>query len=891
MAEFFSRFFADTFMPHGYCFNWRADILWINVVSDLLIAVAYFSIPFALIIIIKKRKDLEFKGIFVLFAMFILFCGITHLMSIYNIWNASYGLHGILKAMTAFVSVYTAVVVYKNLEPALAIPSIRQMEMALQETNDQRLKNERLEIERKAEAIFKFATELLPTGLLVIDTEQKIVMANNALSRLFGYQTEELVGKDLACLLDSEVSHHPALVKSYMSNPSQHHAMAAGRVVQGRHRDGHKVDVQISLSVHEFESEKHTFATVSDFSGFTEEQRQSNEMSNRVKRAIDASNDGIWEWHVQTNKTWYSPQLKRMIGREDGPSDFSLWQEHVHPEDWPKVERVLQSHLENKEKYDVTYRGRTQSGDYEWFHSKGNTIYDQSGKPLLMSGTLSNINALKELEDQLSEKTRFLNEVLERSLTGLYIYDLEEARNVFINPEYTHLTGYTLDELNEIHQENSLFSLFHPEDEIRIQKHLEKVIANKGGEGVGIQYRFRHKGGYWRWLFSKDSVYSLDENGKPKQMLGAFFDITDLKEREEENRKLAREYATTFEQAGVGIAHISLDGSVKNANSKLGEILGYKPRELENTQFADVIHEDEAESLAKDLKRLNEGEIDISDTERRYIRKNGNVIWGHTTVSLVENGAPKEADNYYIAVVEDISARKEMENKLSESNSALERFAYSASHDLQEPLRKISAFSGALEKRLEGKLDDPEAKFQLSRICDASLRMGDMIDNLLQLSRASSKPLTRKRVAFSEVFNLAKEDLLSILAASNAVISLESDAYLNLDVAAFSQVVRNLITNSVNYRRADKRLNIRVNVEVESGIAKLRFEDNGSGIDTDKTEQIFEPFRRLVGADIPGTGMGLAICRQIIKAHGGTISALSGKEGAVFIIELPDQDA
>lgn len=126
------QFFSNDYMPHGHCYLWLPSILWVNVIADLLIALAYFSIPVLLVMVIKKRKDLKFKGIFVLFAAFILACGISHLFAIYTIWHGSYGWHGISKLITAIVSVATAYALIVNRHALLSIPTAYQLELALE---------------------------------------------------------------------------------------------------------------------------------------------------------------------------------------------------------------------------------------------------------------------------------------------------------------------------------------------------------------------------------------------------------------------------------------------------------------------------------------------------------------------------------------------------------------------------------------------------------------------------------------------------------------------------------------------------------------------------------------------------------------------------------------
>ncbi len=121
--SFIERVFDPRFMPHGHCFFWDPWILWSNVSADMLIAFSYFSIPVALIYFVRRRTDLQFNWIFVLFAVFIFACGTTHLIEIWNIWNASYALSAVVKMVTAAASLATAVLLWKLIPKLLQIPS------------------------------------------------------------------------------------------------------------------------------------------------------------------------------------------------------------------------------------------------------------------------------------------------------------------------------------------------------------------------------------------------------------------------------------------------------------------------------------------------------------------------------------------------------------------------------------------------------------------------------------------------------------------------------------------------------------------------------------------------------------------------------------------------
>jgi hypothetical protein len=149
---------ASNLLPHGHCLFWRPDLLLLHVISDALIALAYFSIPLALIELLRRRKDLVFNQVFLLFAAFITACGLTHVFNLADIWFALYPLSGLMKAFTAFISLVTAVACWKLLPAVVALPSPKQLSDEVERRklaeNDLRQHNDRLELrvaERTAE--------------------------------------------------------------------------------------------------------------------------------------------------------------------------------------------------------------------------------------------------------------------------------------------------------------------------------------------------------------------------------------------------------------------------------------------------------------------------------------------------------------------------------------------------------------------------------------------------------------------------------------------------------------------------------------------------------------------------------------------------------------------
>lgn len=153
MSEFFRNLFASDFMPHGYCMRWSSGVIWLHVVSDLLTAVAYYVIPFALIYLVRRRKDLAFNWMFIAFGIFILSCGATHLMAVVTLWNPVYRIDGVIKAVTALSSVATAVALIRIMPMVLRIPSPEQLrvEIAQRKSAEEQLTLLNADLERRVQ--------------------------------------------------------------------------------------------------------------------------------------------------------------------------------------------------------------------------------------------------------------------------------------------------------------------------------------------------------------------------------------------------------------------------------------------------------------------------------------------------------------------------------------------------------------------------------------------------------------------------------------------------------------------------------------------------------------------------------------------------------------------
>lgn len=210
---------SPSYLPHGICLTWKPGLIALHVLSDAVIALSYFSIPFALAYFVGQRRDLEYRWMFILFAAFILACGTTHLFDIWTLWRPNYVAQGWMKAVTAAISLATSILLWPVMRQAVGLPSPSQLrhinesltrEVAMRRETVRQLEAEarerhQLEIRlRKNEARLKTLLDTAIEGILTVDERGRVEVANKAAARLFGFRPGELEGRDTQSLLLAE---------------------------------------------------------------------------------------------------------------------------------------------------------------------------------------------------------------------------------------------------------------------------------------------------------------------------------------------------------------------------------------------------------------------------------------------------------------------------------------------------------------------------------------------------------------------------------------------------------------------------------------------------------------------------------------------------------------
>lgn len=358
-----------------------------------------------------------------------------------------------------------------------------------------------------------------------------------------------------------------------------------------------------------------------------------------------------------------------------------------------------------------------------------------------------------------------------------------------------------------------------------------------------------------------------------------------------------------FEMSPIGLVLSRPDGTIVDINSAYARILGREVEETKALSIAAITAPEYAEQDRQQLSSLA-ATGHYEPCEKEYLHKDGHRVPVRLQGVLFE----KHGEPHVWSSAEDISEQKaardailklnetlerrvaERTKQLTEANKELEAFSYSVSHDLRAPLRSIDGFSQVLLKRYTEKLDDTGRDY-LGRMRRASQRMGELIDDLLNLSRVTRSPLRRQEVNLSLLASNLLQDLQRTTPERRVHVQVQQDITVFGDPGLLRVVLDNLLGNAWKFTRHTAEAKIEFGCREEEGELVYFVRDNGAGYDSAYAKKLFQVFQRLHGdSEFEGTGIGLATVSRIIQRHHGAVRAEGETgQGATFYFTLPQR--
>jgi PAS domain S-box-containing protein len=345
-------------------------------------------------------------------------------------------------------------------------------------------------------------------------------------------------------------------------------------------------------------------------------------------------------------------------------------------------------------------------------------------------------------------------------------------------------------------------------------------------------------------------------------------------------------FRSLIENSPDAISLIDTQGEILYGSASTTKLFGYRPEELVGRNCLDLIHPEDRDHSSRALQEVLAKPPGPLQWDARVRHKNGNYCWVESTVSNLLLESEVRA---IVVHQRDINARRAAEvererhaEELARSNLRLEEFAYTAAHDLREPLRAISAYTEMLVQKTQM---DPDAQQMANFIVDGAARMSTLVDDLLSFASSGMQEPPRC-VDLQHAVAQATQNLGLAIKASGAMVTVDRLPIVLSNEIQLVRLFQNLISNAVKYRGEDP-VKIHVSAERRGLDWVIRIKDNGLGIALENQARVFLPFIRLANRDVPGTGLGLAVCKKIVEGQGGTIWVESGSgAGSTFCFTI-----
>lgn len=501
---------------------------------------------------------------------------------------------------------------------------------------------------------------------------------------------------------------------------------------------------------------------------------------------------------------------------------------------------------------------------------------------------VQDITERKRTEAELRRSEEQFRKVFHESPLGMALL-AQGFRYIQANSVLCRMLGYSEAELLK----RTAIDVTHPEDQELGVPEAEQLLRGKRYGGVDVEKRYVTSAGEIVWVRVHSSLLR-DADSQPWRNLVLVEDITERRKSEAALRERQATISALLESASRGILCVDGRGRIVVANAMAERLFDYSREELLDRALEELlpdrVRERHAGYFANYLAAPHTRPMGIGlDLTART--RDGTEFPVEISLSSIEtqNGV------LAVAFITDTTSRKQAEaalqaqaKELARSNAELQEFAYAISHDLQEPLRAISSYSKLLAQPYKEKLDSDADKF-LGYVTDGAQRMSVLIRDLLNYSRVSSPETARTElVDLNEVMRLVLMNLELPINDSEAEMIVPPLPTLYGQRVPLVQLFQNLLGNALKYRNPEHPPRIEIRVERSDDLWCFSVEDNGIGIDPQHHERIFGIFKRLHGAQYPGTGLGLALCRKIVEHHGGRIWVKSTVgHGATFRFTLP----
>jgi len=770
--------------------------------------------------------------------------------------------------------------------------------------------------------------------LLILNADSyKFEDVNDAALKEYGYTREEFLSKNPREISaepdDTEKAIKENLAGTLSKIPLRYH----------KKKDGSVFPAELTVGKFNVKNKNKVFAIVRNISVQKVAEEKLKESEKKFRSLVSHMPGAVYRCACDSD--WTMSFISQTIEAISGypASDFiqnskRSYASIIHPDDTQYVDDTVLEAIKKQEPFALDYRILYKNYEVRWVFEKGQGIFDEKGNLQYLDGAIFDVTEHKRTELALHESEERFKLAMAGTTDGLWDWNIATGE-VYYSPRWLTMLGYAPNELE--HKFETWEKLVHPDDKEQAVKSVNDYL-NGSIPKYEIEHRLHTKDGRWKWILSRAKTFKQDADGKPLRMTGTHIDITEKKKTEERLKKseeLARTLFTQLSSVVSGTApatsgedffqslvyHLSV--ALKVNYAFIDETTDHKKifHTLAFYMHGKIVDNFEYDVTGTPCEDVYEGQAAIYPDQLREKFPNDVIVQEKNIESYLGLPLMDESgivigllgvmDNNPMADIENVKSiltifasragaelqRRYAENRLSNKTVELERankelqdFAHIASHDLQEPLRKIIIFGDRLEPIIQN--SNEKGRDYLNRMQKSAGRMRSFIEDLLHYTKVEMKALPFELVDLKEI---AKDIIIELghrLKETQGTVNIYKLPIVEADPFQMRQLFLNLIGNGLKFHRngvppvisLDSILN-------KNGMCEITVKDNGIGIDEQHAERIFKPFERLHNrSTFEGTGIGLTICKKIVTRHRGTITVKQGSEnGVTFHITLPEK--
>lgn len=908
------------FIPHGHCYLWKPELVGLHIVSDALIALAYYSIPLTLVYFVRKRNDLPFNWIFLLFGAFIIACGTTHILEIWTLWHPNYWFSGYLKAITAAISVCTAVLLIPLIPKALALPSPAQLEKEIKE---------RTAAETKLQTALqqlRFHVENSPLAVIEFNNEFKVQHWSKQAENIFGWQAEEVLNKHLDDWQFVFEEDNP-LVQQHMKRLLD----GSKPYIIGKNRNYTKNGSVINCEWYNSALLNQSGELVSvlsfalDVTERTRTEQALKESEARYRTLIETSPDAIGVCDLQGKLLFSNRQVALLHGYENETEILGLnVLELIATQDRLLAKHNLQEILTQESVTDIEYTMLKKDGSRFPGEVSASLMQDTQGNPKSIIALVRDITkrklaeealkkAKEELEVRVQERTVQLKqaneylrvEIQENRLAQEALRESEQRLNQAIFAAQMGAWDWDLssDRVKWSDGVEAIFGLaentfagtyeafldcVHPEDRSLVNLAVKRTIETE--EGYEAEIRIIWADGTIHWIAAKGALMHNQE-GVPVRMTGTVTDITKRKQMELALERERQQLLEIIKSAPVAMA--MFDSQMR--------YLAYSQKWLTDHELEEQLNiigrnyyemfPDIPEHWKAEYQRGLRGEI-ASASEDLWVRIDGTKIYLRWAIHPWYT--PEGEVGGIILAFDHINELVEAREAALEASRIKSEFLANMSHEIRTPMFGVLGTAGLLLKTpLE-----PQQLDYANTIRSSAENLLAVINDILDFSKLEAGEMPLENLDFD--LESCIESVVDILAPQaeekklDLAILLDQDVPRNLqgDPGRLRQILLNLLGNAVKFTDVGEvvlKVSVAEKLEDKGGFgsipklqspSQLRFQvtDTGIGINATDLTKLFQPFSQVDASttrQYGGTGLGLIICKQLVELMGGKIGVES----------------